>query len=350
MFLVLVAIIALVSLPASSASQGDNVTLPLIYSANTVADSEQECGPDGLHQLLQVTRQEISSLIRNNLPALAPCNAGRGTTQNNPADSCSDLFYACPSDYYWIQRSNGSTVQVYCDTDRVFNGARGWTRAVYLNMTNESEQCPSAWTLQTRSSEPRRLCGLTDTGPGCESAIYSTFGLNYSQVCGRVIGYQYSTPDAFLVVGDVQSLEGYYVDGVSITHGSPGARQHIWTFAAGLGEQYLTACPHCTCPCASRSDPLSLVPSYIGNNYFCESGNPGPEFPNGQFYPSDPLWDGEGCGTSTCCELGYPPGVTPPWFCTQLPQATTDDLEIRLCRDQDVDEDTPIELIEVYIQ
>ena len=62
------------------------------------------------------------------------------------------------------------------------------------------------------------------------------------------------------------------------------------------------------------------------------------------------VWDGQGCGSSSCCELSYPPGVTPPWFCKQLPQATTDDIEVRICRDQDsADEDTPVKLIEIYV-
>ena len=102
--------------------------------------------------------------------------------------------------------------------------------------------------------------------------------------------------------------------------------------------------------CADRATTLSLVPSFVGNDYFCESGNPGPGYTNGRFYPNDPLWDGQGCGAASCCELSYPPRVTPPWFCKQLPQATTDDIEVRICRDQTNYEATPIELIEVYIQ
>ena len=40
-----------------------------------------------------------------------------------------------------------------------------------------------------------------------------------------------------------------------------------------------------------------------------------------------PLWDGEGCGPiNACCQLN-----NPPWFCTPLPQPTTDDIELRLC-------------------
>ena len=31
-----------------------------------------------------------------------------------------------------------------------------------------------------------------------------------------------------------QGIDGYYVDGLSLTHGAPGSRQNIWTFASGL--------------------------------------------------------------------------------------------------------------------
>ena len=68
-------------------------------------------------------------------------------------------------------------------------------------------------------------------------------------------------------------------------------------------------------------------------------------------HASDPLWDGQGCSSPPCCELSSPPGVTAPWFCKQLLQATTDDIEIRICRNEFFgDEDTPVEHIELYIR
>ena len=68
------------------------------------------------------------------------------------------------------------------------------------------------------------------------------------------------------------------------------------------------------------------------------------------FFANDPLWDDQGCGAASCCELSFPPGVTPPWFCKQLPQATTDDSEVRLCGGEgNTYEDTPVELIKLYI-
>jgi len=49
--------------------------------------------------------------------------------------------------------------------------------------------------------------------------------------------------------------------------------------------------------------------------------------------------------------LSSPPGVTAPWFCKQLPQATTDDIEVRICGDEGASaEDAPVELIELYIR
>ena len=214
-------------------------------------------------------------------------------------------------------------------------------------MRDSSQQCPGAWTLQIRSSDPMRLCGRgssASASAGCLSAMYSTYGTSYSQVCGRVIGYEFDSADAFGQRAGSQTIEGPYVDGVSLTHGPPGTRQHIWSFAAGVSEIFLLFFPTDSCPCVSST----TAPSYVGNDYFCESGHSGIILTN-VLYASDPLWDGQGCGFPPCCELSSPPGVTAPWFCKQLPQATTDDLEVRICGDEDT-EDTPVELIELYIR
>ncbi len=71
------------------------------------------------------------------------------------------------------------------------------------------------------------------------------------------------------------TLERSYIDGVSLTHGLAGSRQHIWSFATAL---YYTFSPDFVCPC---TDPDSIwpynTPSYVGDVYFCDAGNPGPE-------------------------------------------------------------------------
>ena len=198
---------------------------------------------------------------------------------------------------------SGTAVQVYCNMNRVCgcNSTGGWTRVANLNMRDPSQQCPGEWTLQIRSTAPMRLCGRGSSDAGCLSVVYSTYGISYSHVCGRVIGYQHGTVDAF---GSTATIEGAYVDGVSLTYGPPGTRQHIWTFTAGYSE---TRQFQASCPCVGGA----AAPSYIGNYYFCESGNPSTLI-SYTLYAGDPLWDGQGCGSPPCCELSYPPGVTAP--------------------------------------
>ena len=113
------------------------------------------------------------------------------------------------------------------DMDRVCgcNSTGGWTRVADLNMSDPSQQCPGEWMLQTYSSEPRRLCISGSSGAGCVSVAYNTYGISYSHVCGRVIGYQDGATDAFGPL--THNIDSFYVDGVSITHGPTGARQHI---------------------------------------------------------------------------------------------------------------------------
>jgi len=291
--------------------------------------------------------QEIRNLTRNTI--LPTLRLWLGQTRASPVASCSALPAYCPSQYYWVRSSNGTAVQVYCDMNRVCACSRtgGWTRVARLNMSDPSQQCPHEWTLQTYTSEPRRLCGWGNhRASSCLSTIYNTYGISYNHVCGRVIGY-YHSADAFGLHAGPQTIEGPYVDGVSLTHGPPGTRQHIWTFAAGLLESGLPSSTDADCPCAGRLS-LTDVPSFVGNDYICESGNPGTTCTS-VLYANDPLWDGQGCGSPPCCEFSYPPGVTAPWFCKQLPHATTDDIEVCICIDQPED-DILVELVELYIR
>ena len=99
------------------------------------------------------------------------------------------------------------------------------------------------------------------------------------------------------------------------------------------------------CPCTRRDLTYTgVVPPFIGQDYFCETGSRG--YAERNFYADDPLWNGQGCGgNSTCCSFN-----SPPWFCKQLPLPTTDNIELRLCADEEItNEDTPLETVEIYV-
>ena len=83
-------------------------------------------------------------------------------------------------------------------------------------------------------------------------------------------------------------------------------------------------------------------------NYYCESAYQGDCFVTNMFFPDDPLWDGQQCDNEGTCCTG---ANTPPWFRVELPDSTSDDIEVRICHDQDTnDEDSPIQLLELYVQ
>ena len=218
-------------------------------------------------------------------------------------------------------------IQLYC-------GPGEWHQVAYLNMSDPTQQCPSAW--REYNTGGVRACGRPNANGGSCAAMTYSIEFQYRRVCGRVVGYQYKSPDGFLS-GNVTQR---YVDGVSITRGSP--REHVWTYAAGVSESnsagnYIEN----NCPCSDN--PGSGAPSFIGSNYYCESGNPSSNWAS-QLYTSDKLWDGLQCEGSCCTSTD-----SPLWFKVQLNTTTSDDIEIRICGDEGTgNEDTPVELIEIY--
>ena len=223
--------------------------------------------------------------------------------------------------------------------DNTCNGASGWRRVAFVNMTDTNYNCPTGLSLTTYS---KRTCGrahTNDTG-GCSSTTFSVGGLPYSRVCGRIKGYQFGATNAFHIV---QGIDSYYVCGVSLTHGEPGSRQHIWTFAGGATEVTSDFRDE-LCPCDTYD--YSRVPQFVGNDYFCESGFHFPWNYTYILYPNDPLWDGQDCtANSSCCQFN-----NPPWFTKNLPNPTTDDIELRICAYYVSFQDVPLELIELYVQ
>ena len=63
------------------------------------------------------------------------------------------------------------------------------------------------------------------------------------------------------------SIDTPYVDGLSITHGTPC--QHIWTYVVGHNDYGGYDNEHCPCAQSPGVDP----PSFVGSNYYCESGS-----------------------------------------------------------------------------
>ena len=280
-------------------------------------------------ELMNRIGQNVSALLPGALHCLV-----LGRSPKYPANSCAEFAERepdIPSGNYWILNSTRLPVQVFCEMGDVFpsglNVTGGWVRVANLNMTDPNQQCPE--NLNLSYTNPIRLCGRR-TG-GCDSVTFTNYGVRYQQVCGRVRGYQFASTDGFRQINCPAScsIDRPYVDGVSITHGT-SPRKHIWTYGAN-------------CACSGGTPP----PTFVGSDYYCEDGfNTDPW--DYILYSNDTLWDGQDCRGSerTCCDH---PNL--PWFCKDLPESTTNDLEFRICGDQaQWDEDILINFVQLYIQ
>ena len=192
-YLVCIAVASFAILAQPVVAQGANTTLPLTYPAQVVqGDGSQTC-----------PSEEQREILRNEI---------RNATRSLLGDSVVPLVQANVT---------------LLPTEHPCGGSTGWRRVAYLSMSDPSQQCPSVWQEITT---PHRTCGRRSTRASCEGLTYPTGSEQYDQVCGRIIGYQIGTPDTFIG----WSIDSYYLDGVSVTYGSP--RQHIWSFACGLDE------------------------------------------------------------------------------------------------------------------
>ena len=257
----------------------------------------------------------------------------------NCQSSCAAIKRKYPnsgSGYYCIKVGN-QPVTMYCNMGNLCGIGGGWTRLAKLDMTKHSEHCPAPFTYARQGQT--RLC--RKNRKGCESLTLPSYGIRYRQVCGRVRGYRWGGTDAFY--RSVNNINKAYLDGVSITRGSP--RKHIWSFASGLTEVYTT---RYNCPCNRGANIWSHPPSFVGNDYYCEAGSS--LFTQHRYRTEDPLWDGKLCRhrESPCCRRPHLP-----WFLKNIEYTTTDGLELRLCTDPHEglhDERVGIDQFEFYVK
>ena len=161
-------------------------------------------------------------------------------------------------------------------------------------------------------------------------------------MCGKARGYQKGDTLAFWGFHPSynSAIDQAYVTGLSITY-SNNPRQHIWTFASGRGERYDNPW---NCPC-SVNTAYSPSGTFVGDDYYCESGSMYRSSNLNAYYFNDTLWDGAGC-VDNCCD-----DTTQPWFYRQLNQTTQDDIEGRICLANSFSlESALIDQLELYIQ
>ena len=275
------------------------------------------------------------------------CNS-IGTSANNTGKSCADIYQVNKasrgvSGEYWIETYT-RVHQVYCDMELECGGQKGgWMRIADLD-TSRGDDCPSGWSkFTTPNDNPTYpsidVCRSPTNGAGCFPTTFSVYGANYTKICGKARGYQKGLSNAFGIYYSNKSIDGPYVDGLSITLGNH--QKHVWTYAVGIrddADSGIYACP-CGAVLGAPAHP------FVGNDYYCESRTTEP--PSAIAYTNDPLWDGDGCvhANNNCCT-----NPSMPWFFRQFFRPQNENIEARLCRDEDYsNEATLIDQLQLYI-
>ena len=236
-------------------------------------------------------------------------------------DIVSGLGFPFPSGTYRIGLSQDNFSLRNCSTSTALtcNGISGqWRRVAYLDTSQTNIECPGS--LQSTTNPPS--CRIFANSAICSSVLFSSGGLPYSQVCGRIYRRCSGTPDAFDIVfpGDrppSPTIDDNYVDGISISYGM-NPRNHVWTLATTTPQLNRDGCISCN----------YLVPGFIGSDYSC------------QIVTDCSVQDWNDYRQCNGTKIFY----------RNLTQTTTLDLEMRLCRDQArSDEDISISFIEIFV-
>ena len=269
-----------------------------------------------------------------------------------PATSLDTSDTACPSDSLVDEEVRKTKAMLGTETwFRPYEcGGPGWEKIAFYDFSQQ--ECPTDFTrlyglYNNVSCEATNIVWTT-----CNHYYYSSSlpllvqGRSYSSVCGRVRGHGWG--DAFYnAIKFNYSLEQAYVDGVSLTHGPTGRRTHIWTFAAAYADGHPDTPSSCACSNTNKNW-THTTPGDVGDDYFCDSNI---QYTEGGTWEEtdydDDLWDGVGCGSSSsCCEW-----KDPPYFCKNLHNTTSEDMEIRLFSHHSTSYIIPtVSLIEIFVK
>ena len=184
-----------------------------------------------------------------------------------PAQSCKEIYsrgFNTSGSYLIGPTVLGARTQ-YCEMETELCGSKGgWMPVAQLNMEDGRQDCPDSLRLVTNSNHTEGHV-LARQPRGCTKLPFLVHGVQYTEVCGWVRGYQHRSTDG--------SFSGIYTNVVIISYGSPA--QHIWSYVAGHQENNRETVWSATviCPCMfPAGDSNRASRNEIGDNYYCESG------------------------------------------------------------------------------
>ncbi|MCK6525322.1 hypothetical protein L6R49_28285 [Myxococcota bacterium] len=135
----------------------------------------------------------------------------------------------------------------------------GFTVLADLNFS--ADTCPGEWVLD--GSKP--YCRRDSEVASAASASFPSFGVSWTELHTTLTAYQYASMNAFYFA-EGRGIDDLYVDGLSITRGAEGSREHLYTVAIGMTTKGTSGYD---CPAQGGNPP----PDFVGEAYACGSAN-----------------------------------------------------------------------------
>ena len=216
--------------------KANNSTCSAACSICDIKETQDSTDSQDIQQLINVTQnntQVINDIVASLSHIKNTTTSNTGTindilllveeilkVQNRPSispipTSCQEIKNKQPnsvSGVYLLATPSGETNYVYCHMGELCGTEGGWARLAYLNMSDTTQNCPIGFRLY--ESNGVRACGrATSSGGSCQSVQFPSNNISYSQVCGRVVGYQYASPDAVHSEPDTahNDINSYYI-------------------------------------------------------------------------------------------------------------------------------------------
>ena len=276
----------------------------------------------------------------------------KGLSFTNPIESCSDVIQenSHSSDgWYWVGDNSGDNGGNNLPPRLMMCFLRGhdkcgegvWMRIGYFDTRQPLAECPDP--LVRRVVGGNSYC--MRHASGCDSVFFDALGVHYSEVCGMIVAKQYGHINAFGFAPNPATVENAYAEGILITRGSP--RQHVWTYTVADVANPPPGYTHDdTCPCTGHARAPE-PPSFIGDDYYCDSGNNASGNADDNRLYSKELWNSQGpmCSVNaSCCN-----NPDQPWFKKKMGVPVNDNIELRWCANE-ASEGTATERVELYIR
>ena len=288
----------------------------ILYTVLYQKVSSLEAETHNLHNISN-TFENHSSLIYSIMDFVHEVQFNKSPLNDYFLSSCLEIAksnYTYLSGRYIVRSPNGVLRSVYCDFNRTFGGnSTGWMRVAKLDADN----CPDGFSTKIFANSSQ-ACSVSMHSLTCTNFSAPVYKMQYTQISGRVRGYQKGSLDCFKEIAldrpiNADVISSNYVDGVSITSNG----EHVWSFAAG-----------CMC------NNIPNKPNFVGDHFAAD----GLTTISNDMFNANLLWESQKCNTSTN------------WFHRIVPSTNTD-IMLQVCQDQGLgDEEIAIAELEIYVQ